>query len=225
MSNSFSTPLRVGAVVLGVVVVVAAGLVYAYGPGEGRWVQGALGASPTEPDTSEPSPGKSQTASGIEPSPSGSPSPSTAAQIKAKNIADAKASLVEYYATVAEVANDSYRDWEDKLGPFWGTRSSWQAITTVYERNRESGIHTEGAAQVVSMTANKYEPYTRGSEEIVLDVCIDFGPVKTFDGDGVRIPRDASVPTRYHFAYGLRHQGVGSKWTLISEERNQEQEC
>ncbi|RPF19499.1 hypothetical protein [Myceligenerans xiligouense] len=226
MSNSFSTPLRVGAVVLGVIALVAVGLVVAYGPGEGRWVQGALGASPTKSASPEPSPTDSPTmAEASEPSPAGSPSPSTAAQIKAKNIADAKASLREYYAATADVANNAYRNWEDKLGPFWGTRSSWQAMTTVYERNRQDGIHTEGAARVVAMTASQYEPYTPGSEEVILEACIDFGAVKTFDNENRIVPRDASVPTRYYFTYALRHQGLGSKWTLISEERDQERTC
>lgn len=226
MSNSFSTPLRVGAVVLGVIALVAVGLVVAYGPGEGRWIQGALGASPSESGSPEPSPSASPTtAEAVEPSPSASPSPSTAAQIKAKNIADAKARLVEYYATLAAVANDGYRGWEDKLGSFWGTSSSWWAMTQVYQSNRESGTRTEGAAVIVSMRATNYEPFTPGSEEVDLEACIDFGDVRTFGGDGEAVPRDASVPPRYMFTYSLRNQGEGNNWALIAEDPDLERAC
>jgi hypothetical protein len=227
MSNSFSTPLRVGAVVLGVVALVAVGLVVAYGPGEGRWLQGALGASPSRSDSPEPSPSPSSpspTTAGVgEPSPSASPSPSTAAQIKAKNIADAKARLVEYYATQAEVANNAYQKWERQLGPFWGTQSSWRAMTAVYERSRVDGIYTEGAARVVSMSANSYTPDETGAEheEVVLRACIDFSEVKTFDRDSSVIPRDASIPMRYTFDYRLRNQGEANDWALVAERPDQ----
>ncbi|GAB3166096.1 hypothetical protein GCM10027059_24660 [Myceligenerans halotolerans] len=228
MSNSFSTPLRVGAVALGVVALVAVGLVVAYGPGEGRWVQGALGASPTKSGSPEPSPSDSPTtAEAAEPSPAGSPSPSTAAQIKARNIADAKARLVEYYATQAEVANGGYEHWERRLGPFWGTQSSWQAMTTVYEGNRQRGTYTEGAADVVSMQATEYTPDKTGAqhEEVDLSACIDFAEVRTFDREGDLIPRDASIPMRYMFSYRLRNQGGDNEWALIAEEPDQERTC
>ncbi|MBO0608281.1 hypothetical protein [Myceligenerans salitolerans] len=227
MSNSFSAPLRVGAVALGLVALVAVGLVVAYGPGEGRWIQGALGASPTRSASPEPSPSVTPTAADTEePSPAGSPSPSTAAQIKAKNIADAKASLVEYYAIQAKVANNGYQKWERDLGPFWGTQRAWQAMTSVYEQSRQDGIYTEGAAAVISMQARGYTPAKAGFEEVIVDACVDFSTVKTFDGEGNLIPRDASVPSRYVLTYKMRNQGgKGREWALISEARNQERAC
>lgn len=225
MSNSFSTPLRVGAVVLGVVALVAVGLVIAYGSGEGRWVQGALGASPTKSGSPEPSPSESPTTASAEPTPSGSPSPSTAAQIKAKNIADAKARLVEYYATVAEVANSGYTDWEGRLQNFWGTREMRVGKGQVYDQFRDQGVYTEGVAKVVSIKVTKYTPANAGFEEMNLDACIDFSQVKTFDADGTQVPRDASVPERYIFIYEARNQGEGNEWAFIGEVPDLERVC
>jgi hypothetical protein len=133
--------------------------------------------------------------------------------------------LVEYYATVAEVANGGYEGWRHSLRSFWGTPTSWNAVTQVYERNRENGVRTEGAAEVVSMNAKAYEPDDAGFDEVTLEACVDFAGVKTFDRGGSVIPRDASVPTRYTFTYGLRNQGTDNEWALIVEEPNLERSC
>src|SRR5690606_11779182 len=80
-------------------------------------VQGAIPGPGTTPASPSASISASKDPSA---SPSASPSPTTPEQIKQKNIADAKARLVEYYEATARVANNSYQNWDEKLRPFWG---------------------------------------------------------------------------------------------------------
>ncbi|GAB4087245.1 hypothetical protein GCM10028784_38750 [Myceligenerans cantabricum] len=226
MPNSLSTPLRVGAAAAGVLALVAVGLVLAYGPGDGRWVQGALGAGPGESASPEPSVSDSPTtADTSEEKPAGTPKPTTPAQIKAKNIADAKARLEEYYATTASVANNGYEKWENRLQNFWGTRATRVAAGQVYDDFREQGVYTKGAAELVSVKASNYTPATAGFEEITLDACLDFSEVQTFDRRDKLIPRDASAPTRYMFTYEMRNQGKSNEWAFIAESPDQERTC
>lgn len=228
MSNSFSTPLRVGAVVLGVVALVAIGLVVAYGPGEGRWIQGALGASPAKSGSPSPTPSASPTTTEAgEPAPSAtpSPSPSTAAQIKAKNIADAKARLVEYYATTAEVANNGYKDWEKELLPFWGRPQIWRPLSDVFAGYATEGRYTEGEAVVGSMRATGYKAAEQGFEEVSISACIDFSNVATFESDGTRIPRDAAAPLRYKFDYLMAHSGDKGVFKVYDQEPKVGESC
>ncbi|GAA1863449.1 hypothetical protein [Myceligenerans crystallogenes] len=223
MANILSTPLRIGAAVLVVLAIVAAGIVVLYGPEDGRWgIQGALGAGPDPSVSRSVSPSASPTTPDAA---SPSPSASRSMSLKEKNIAEAKERLVEYYATTAEVANDGYRDWERKLYPFWGKLSVGAAKGEAYQLAKQSGNRTEGAAEVVSMDATDYRPFEPGSEEVELTACIDFNNVKTFDSKGKMIPRDASIPLQYMFIYEMRNQGEGNDWAVLSEEPNREREC
>lgn len=222
MASRIVTPLRVVVAILVALAIAAAALVVILGPEDGRWgISGALGASPDRSESPSSEPVSSPTTNAGEAEPSESPSLSR----KEQNIADAKARLVEYYATMSEVANGGYADWERRLGPFWGTPAVRSGKGKVYEQSRNQGISTEGAAVVVSTRTIKYSPYTPGSEEVSFNACIDFSDVKTVDSSDNRIPRDASVPTRYVFTYTLRNQGDGQNWALVSEDPDMEKPC
>ena len=222
MASRIVTPLRVVVAILVALAIAAAALVVILGPEDGRWgISGALGASPDRSESPSSEPVSSPTTNAGEAEPSESPSLSR----KEQNIADAKARLVEYYATTAEVGNDGYEHWQRKLQNFWGTRENRVAQGQAFDTLRKQGAYTEGASVVLSMEVKNYEPYTPGSEEVTLEACVDFTDVKTFDSDGNSVPRDASIPLSYVFTYELRNQGEDNEWALISENPDQEREC
>jgi hypothetical protein len=112
MVSSAITPTRTIAVLIGVAVIAVAGFaVVRSGVLEPETVQGAIPG----PGSSSPSASATASESPSAPKPpAASPKPTSPAQIKAKNIADAKARLVEYYETTAQVANNGYKDWESR---------------------------------------------------------------------------------------------------------------
>jgi hypothetical protein len=151
--------------------------------------------------------------------------PTTPGQIRAQNIADAKARLVEYYETTAAVANNGYKDWESKLLPFWGHPNIRSSLRAAYTEYAENGDYTSGAASVESLEVAGYRPDDAGFETVQLRACIDFGQVRNFSKDAEAIPRQAGAPTRYLFDYVMRHQGPGSVWTINQQTPHPEQAC
>ncbi|WP_423462809.1 hypothetical protein ACO229_22120 [Promicromonospora sp. MS192] len=160
-----------------------------------------------------------------QPSTPASPSPTTPEQVKAKNIAEAKARLVEYYHTTALVANNGYRDWDRELRPFWGHPALRSSLRAVYTESANSGDYTTGAASVEAMNVTNYKTSAVGNEEVHLKACVDFSDVRNFAGDGKEIPRAAGAPSRYQFDYVMRHQGAGSYWTVNEQIPHPEQAC
>lgn len=223
MVSSAITPTRTIAVLIGIAVIAVAGFaVVRSGVFEPETVQGAIPG----PGSSSPSASVSASVSpSASSSPKASPKPTTPEQIKAKNIADAKARLVEYYETTATVANSGYQGWEQKLSKFWGHPTIAASLETVYEESARSGQYTTGAARVESSKVLKYEPDDASFERVTLDVCIDFSEVKTFEANGTEIARSEGVPTRYTFTYVMLHQGVDGVWTVNDEERNVGRAC
>src|SRR5687768_6613703 len=130
MVSSAITPTRTIAILIGVAVIAVAGFaVVRSGVFEPETVQGAIPG----PGSSSPSVSASRSPSASpSPTPTAAPEPTTPAQIKAKNIADAKARLVEYYETTAAVANNGYKDWTSELDPFWGHPDVWVPLATSY---------------------------------------------------------------------------------------------
>jgi hypothetical protein len=225
MVSSAITPTRTIAVLIGVAVIAVAGFaVVRSGVFEPETVQGAIpGPGSSSPSASVSAP-RSPSAS---PSPTLVPSskPTTPKQIRAQNIADAKARLVEYYETTAAVANSGYLGWEKQLSKFWGHPAIAASLETVYEESAASGQYTTGAASVESSKLVRYEPDDASFERVTLDVCIDFSEVKTFEEDGTEIARSESIPTRYMFTYVMLHQGVDGVWTVNDEERHVGRAC
>jgi hypothetical protein len=223
MVSSAITPTRTIAVLIGVAVIAVAGFaVVRSGVFEPETVQGAIPG----PGSSSPSASMSASESPLAPpAPKPSPKPTTPAQIKAKNIADAKARLVDYYETTAQVANNAYTDWEANLLPFWGHPDIRRSLRTAYTGYAEKGDYTTGAASVESLSVSGYKPDDAGFETVGLQACIDFTAVENFSKDGESVPRQAGAPTRYQFDYVMRHQGPGSVWTINEQVPHPEQAC
>lgn len=221
MVSSAITPTRTIAVLIGVAVIAVAGFaVVRSGVFEPDTVQGAI------PGPSSSSPSASASASpSAAPPPAASPSPTTPEQIRAKNIADAKARLVKYYETTAQVANNGYQDWDTQLRPFWGHPALRASLRAAYTDSAESGDYTTGAASVETMSVTDYKTSNVGNEEVHLNACVDFGGVRTFTEGGEEIPRAAGAPTRYQFDYVMRHQGPESYWTVNEQTPHPEQAC
>lgn len=223
MVSSAITPTRTIAVLIGIAVLAVAGFALVrsgvLNPGS---VQGAIPG----PGTSSASPSASISASeDSSTSPSASPSPTTPEQIKQKNIADAKARLVEYYEATARVANGSYKGWREQLVPFWGSFALRDAMSTAYTQNAELGVYTTGAAEIESMDATSYTEAERGYEEVTIEACVDFSAVRTFTPDGEQVKRQAGAPTRYYLGYVMRHHGEKGVWAVNAEERHVERAC
>jgi hypothetical protein len=223
MVSSAITPTRTIAILIGVAVIAVAGFaVVRSGVFEPETVQGAIPG----PGSSSPSASVSASRSpSTSPSPTALPEPTTPAQIKAKNIADAKARLVEYYEKTAAVANNGYEDWDSELRPFWGHPALRASLRAVYTESVEAGDYTTGAASVETMSVTDYRTSEVGNEEVHLNACVDFGDVRTFTEDGEEIPRTAGAPTRYQFDYVMRHQGPESYWTVNEQTPHPEQAC
>lgn len=225
MVSSAITPTRTIAVLIAVAVLAVAGFaVVRSGVFEPETVQGAIPGPGSSSATASASPTTS-TSPSAPPSPTASPSPTTPEQIKAKNIADAKARLVEYYATTAQVANNGYKNWEKSLSKFWGHPRIASSLGVAYEESASSGQYTTGAARVESARVVRYEPDHDNFERVSLDVCIDFSDVDTFEAGGEKILRDRGVPTRYMFTYVMLHQGVDGVWTVNDEVRHEGRAC
>lgn len=223
MVSSAITPTRTIAVLIGVAVIAVAGFaVVRSGLFEPDTVQGAIPG----PGSSSPSASISAPASpSASPSLTASPEPTTPEQIKAKNIADAKSRLVEYYETTAAVANGGYRDWDTTLDQFYGNPRIWSSISGVYAGLEEEGQYTTGAASVDELEVTEYVPDDAGFESVKLRACVDFTQVENFSSDGTAIAREQGAPTRYRFDYLMRHQGPESVWTVNEQVPHPEQAC
>jgi hypothetical protein len=223
MVSSAITPTRTIAVLIGVAVIAVAGFaVVRSGVFEPNNVQGAIPG----PGSSSPSASISASESpSTPPPPSASPKPTTPEQIKAKNIADAKARLVKYYETTATVANDGYKDWDTTLDQYYGNPRIWSSISTVYSGLEEEGQYTTGAATIDGQEVTGYQPDDAGFESVRLRACVDFGEVDNFSADGTALRREAGAPTRYRFDYLMRHQGHDSVWTVNEQAPHPEQAC
>ncbi|MGI5188704.1 hypothetical protein ACQEVI_11250 [Promicromonospora sp. CA-289599] len=223
MVSSAITPTRTIAILIGVAVIAVAGFaVVRSGVFEPGTVQGAIPG----PGSSSPSVSASRSPlASPSPTATAAPDPTTPAQIKAKNIADAKARLVEYYETTASVANNGYQDWESKLLPFWGHPDIRNSLRTAYTDYAKKSDYTTGAASVETLDVAKYRPDDAGFETVHLRACVDFGQVKNFSKDAEPIPRQAGAPTRYIFDYAMRHQGPDSVWTINQQVPHPEQAC
>jgi hypothetical protein len=223
MVSSAITPTRTIAVLIGVAVIAVAGFgVVRSGVFEPDTVQGAIpgpgSSSPSASISASPSPSAS-------PAPTASPKPTTPEQIKAKNIADAKARLVEYYDTTAQVANSGYQGWRQTLVPFWGSFAIRDAMSVAYTQNANAGQYTTGAAEIESADVTSYKGADGGFEEIGLEVCVDFSDVRTFEADGDPVERKAGTPTRFYLDYVMRHHGQNGAWAINAEERHVERAC
>lgn len=223
MVSSAITPTRTIAVLIGVALIAVAGFaVVRSGVFEPETVQGAMPGPGSSSPSVSPSEPESPTAM---PSPTASPEPTTPAQIKAKNIADAKARLVEYYETTAQVANSGYKDWESRLLPFWVRPDMRSSMTQVFSVYKNEGKYTTGAASVEEMSVSRYEADESSFELVEIGVCIDFTQVENFSADGDPIPRAEGAPSRYLFDYTMQHQGRDSVWTISSEVPHPERAC
>ncbi|MEV0893000.1 hypothetical protein [Promicromonospora sp. NPDC050262] len=221
MVSSAITPKRTIAVLIGVAVIaVAAFAVVRSGVFEPETVQGAIPG----PGSSSPSASASASPSAT-PAPEPSASPTTPEQIKAKNIADAKARLTEYYETTAQVANNGYKDWDTTLDSFYGNPRIWSSIGGVYSGLEAGGQYTTGEAGVERVEVTKYTADDAGFESVELRACVDFRDVANFSADGTELEREKGAPTRYMFDYLMRHQGPASVWTVNEQTPHPEQAC
>ncbi|WP_275005034.1 hypothetical protein [Promicromonospora iranensis] len=225
MVSSAITPTRTIAVLIGVAVIAVAGFaVVRSGVFEPETVQGAM-----------PGPGSSSPSASVSapPSPSVSPSPTrvppakptTPGQIRAQNIADAKARLVEYYETTAQVANSGFKDWERRLVPFWGSFEIRDSMGAAYAQSLDVGQYTTGAARIESFRTTGYRAPEPKYERVGFEVCVDFSDVRTFEENGKEIRRQAGVPARYYLHYEMRHHGEDRGWAIDAEDRQVERAC
>lgn len=223
MVSSAITPTRTIAILIGVAVIAVAGFaVVRSGVFEPEAVQGAIPG----PGSSSPSVSASRSPSAsLSPTPTAAPEPTTPAQIKAKNIADAKARLVEYYETTAAVANNGYKGWRGQLVPFWGSFALRDAMSGVYTQLAETGQYTTGAATVESTRVEFYTPADEGFEEVGIEACVDFSDIQTFTSEGDEVERQAGAPTRYYLSYVIRHHGQDGAWAINAEEQHVERAC
>ncbi len=222
MVSSAITPKRTIAVLIGVAVIaVAAFAVVRSGVFEPETVQGAIPG----PGSSSPSASASASPTPSARSAQPSPSPTTPEQIKAQNIADAKARLDKYYETTARVANNGYDGWRETLVPYWGSFAIRDAMGVAYTRSADAGQYTTGAARVESARATSYTGGEPGYEVVGLEVCADFSEVRTFDAAGDEVERKAGAPTRYYLDYEMRHHGPNGAWAVDAEERHVERAC
>lgn len=223
MASSTITPTRTIAVLIGIAVLAVAGFaVVRTGVFEPESIQGAIpGAGSSSPSASV-SVTERPSAPPALPAPA---TPTTSAQIKAKNIADAKARLVKYYETTAQVANNGYKDWDTELRPFWGHPALRSSLRTVYTEYEATGDYTTGVARVESMSVSDYKTSEVGNEEVDLSACVDFDEVRNFSQSGEEMPRADGAPTRYQFDYVMRHQGPNSFWTVNEQMPHPEQAC
>lgn len=223
MVSSAITPTRTIAVLIGVAVIaVGAFAIVRSGVFEPESVQGAIpgpGSSSSSPSASA---SVSESASAA---PTPSASPTTPGQIKAQNIADAKARLVKYYETTAQVANNGYKDWESELLPFWGHPNIRSSLRSAYTDYADKGDYTSGAATVEALDLKGYRPDDAGFETVELRACVDFSQVESFSKDAEPLPRQAGAPIRYQFDYLMRHQGPESVWTINEQVPHPEQAC
>jgi hypothetical protein len=225
MVSSAITPTRTIAVLIGVAVIAVAGFaVVRSGVFEPETVQGAIPGPGSSSPSVSPSASESPTAL-PSPTPTASPEPTTPAQIKAKNIADAKARLVEYYETTAKVGNNGYEGWRRQLVPFWGSFALRDAMSDVYTLRADSGNYTTGAASVESTRVESYTPAEEGFEEVKLEACVDFAGIHTYTSDGDVVERQAGAPTRYYLSYVIRHHGQDGAWAINAEEQHVERAC
>jgi hypothetical protein len=223
MVSSAITPTRTIAILIGVAVIAVAGFaVVRSGVFESDGIQGAI---PGLGSSSPPASVSASESPSAPPTQTAAPEPTTPAQIKAKNIADAKERLVRYYETTAAVANDGYRDWDTTLDQYYGNPRIWSSISTVYEGLAKEGQYTTGAATIDELEVTGYEPDDAGFESVRLRACVDFRTVENFSADGTALPRDAGAPTRYQFDYLMRHQGPDSVWTVNEQMPHPEQAC
>lgn len=224
MVSSAITPTRTIAILIGVAVIAVAGFaVVRSGVFEPGTVQGAIPGPGSSSPSAFISASKNPSAS---PTQTAAPGPTTPAQIKAKNIADAKARLVEYYETTATVANSGYEGWEESLRPFWGHPDVWEPLVQSYTALRSQKQYTSGAAVVETTKLIEYaDTGDEGFEEVALQACVDFSQVRTFEGDGEAVPRQAGAPTRYLFDYVMAHQGINSVWTVNKQVPHPERAC
>ncbi|MFD7021671.1 hypothetical protein [Promicromonospora sukumoe] len=222
MVSSAITPKRTIAVLIGVAVIaVGAFAIVRSGVFEPESVQGAIPG----PGSSSPSASASPSPSASEEAPTPSASPTTPGQIKAQNIADAKARLVKYYETTAQVANNGYKDWDTELRPFWGHPALRSSLRAAYTQSAASGDYTTGAASIETMNVTEYKASDVGNEEVHLNACVDFGQVRNFSEGGEEVPRASGAPSRYQFDYVMRHQGKDSYWTVNDQSPHPEQAC
>lgn len=223
MVSSAITPTRTIAILIGVAVIAVVGFaVVRSGVFEPETVRGAIPG----PGSSSPSLSESRSPSvPSSPTPTAAPEPTTPAQIKAKNIADAKARLVEYYATTAQVANGGYQDWERKLVPFWGSFEIRDSMGVAYAQSLDAGQYTTGAARIESARSTGYRAPEPNYERVNFEVCVDFSKVRTFEKGGEEIKRQPGVPTRYYLLYEMRHHGSDRDWAIDAEERQVERAC
>ncbi|MGC0252670.1 hypothetical protein [Pseudactinotalea sp. Z1748] len=171
--------------------------------------------NPPEPTDDEPTQTTNPAEDAIEEEPADDPEPPEELSEEDQNIEDARDVLTDYFRVAAEVANDGYETWRERLEPFWGSSPVRQAQESVMLEAQESGQYTEGAVRVVSATATEYTPDTTGGggEMIRFDVCTDSSDVKVFDGEGNQA--DQPDQTRAATDVLMHRQGdEEQRWTI-----------
>ncbi|MEL7975756.1 hypothetical protein AAG589_07810 [Isoptericola sp. F-RaC21] len=158
---------------------------------------------------------------------SSSPSPAKsvdpAEQLKQDNIDDAKATLIDYYETGSEVANNSYEDW-DRLQEYWGNPDVATPLASLYESEKQAGNYTKGATKVISMNVTDYvdDPTDSGAEKVSIRACVDTTGTTAFNKDG---SRSEGGVDRYVNVYTMQHQGVDGPWRISKDEPDMTRTC
>jgi hypothetical protein len=219
MPSPTGTPLREVGVLAGLAVAAAATVGVAYLVREGAPGTGAIPG----PGTGSPSLSPSASSSAAEAGPS--PSQTTPEELKAKNIAEAKQLVVDYYAAEAEVANAGYAGWDERLRVYWADLNFAQGFGKVYGDADAAGEHTTGAPVVGSVEVTGYEASDMGTERVFVTACVDYAAVKMFGGDGNEIPRDAAVPTRFLVDYSIGHRAADEQWAIYDQAAKPGEPC
>ncbi|WP_154793239.1 hypothetical protein [Occultella kanbiaonis] len=141
----------------------------------------------------------------------------------------AEAFVIDFYAVAAEVANNGYEGWQERMFPYYaGNLELWEQRSTGYERNDEEGGFTEGATEVVTITATDWveDPTESGFDTVTFTMCLDSRSVIAFDEAG-NVRTDRTTPDHPYPAtavvMGQPETDLG--WSLMDLVADGEAEC
>lgn len=146
--------------------------------------------------------------------PSPSPSPSLDEQAL---IDEAIAALTDYLALANEVENAGGEGWEEKLKPWWGSQEVVELATAHFLALEENDWHTEGRAEIVSITSAELAR----TGVVHVRYCLDASEARALDSSGVEV---AVGPTENYPATADLERS-DEQWILLSQRSHWDIPC
>ncbi|CAM3422336.1 hypothetical protein OCAE111667_09185 [Occultella aeris] len=146
-----------------------------------------------------------------------------------QQIAAAEAFVIDYYVVAADVAHNGFEGWQERIFPFYaGNLELWDVRSTGYQEDEAAGIHTEGATEVVSITATDWaaDPTESGFDTVTFTMCLDSRSVVTFNEDGS--PRTDRTPVDHPYpatALVMGQPETDLGWSFMELEADGPAEC